>query len=405
MLKPGHPALAALLTALVALGPLSTDLYLPSLPALTAHFAADAAAGQATLSAFLLGLAGGQLIYGPLSDRFGRRPVLLFGLALYAVASVACVFAPSMPWLIAARFLQAAGACVGPVLGRAVVRDVYGREGAARMFSYMSAAMALAPMIGPVLGGVIESAAGWRANFAALSAYGVGALTLTLLLLPETHREREGVALSPARVAAVYGGFFRERAYFGYTLAYAFGYCGIFAFISGSSFVLLEAAGLTPTQYGFCFAVAVAGYVAGTLLSGRMSARLGIDRLIAAGGAIGLVGGALLLALALADSGRTGLDGAAAVVGPMVLFMVGIGLVMPNATAGAIGPFPRAAGSASALVGFLQTTLAAIAGALVGLFHDGTAIPMALAIVLATAAILAAFFGLVRPFGSKPPAA
>ncbi|HEY7690009.1 MAG TPA: multidrug effflux MFS transporter [Dongiaceae bacterium] len=398
MLRPNHAAVTALLTALVALGPMSTDLYLPSLPALTAHFGVGESAGQLTLSAFLLGLAGGQIIYGPLSDRYGRRPVLLFGLALYAAASVVCIFAPSIAVLVVARFLQACGACVGPVLGRAVVRDVHGREGAARVLSYLSAAIALAPAIGPIVGGFVETWFGWRANFAVLSLYGAAALALTFAILPETNAHPDSGRLSPARMIRGYVSFFGERAYFGYVLTCALSYCGIFAFISASSFILVDAAGLSPALYGFCFAAVVVGYIAGTLTSGRLSTRLGIDRLIAIGSVVSFAGAALVLILALLNPARTGIPAAIAVVGPMMLFLAGVGLAMPNAIAGAIGPFPRAAGTASALLGFLQMAMAAIVGVLVGHFHDGSAVPMGVALVAVTAGILVSFFGLVRPF-------
>ncbi len=309
MLRPNHAAVTALLTALVALGPMSTDLYLPSLPALTAYFGVGEAAGQLTLSAFLLGLAGGQIIYGPLSDRYGRRPVLLFGIGLYAAASIVCAAASSIEALVIARFCQACGACVGPVLGRAVVRDVYGREGAARIMSYMSAAIALAPAIGPIIGGFVETWFGWRANFVVLLLYGAAALALTFLLLPETNTHRDTGRMSPARIARAYISFFGERAYFGYVFTVAFGYCGIFAFISASSFILVDSAGLSPGLYGFCFAAVVLGYIAGTLISGRLSARLGIDRLIAIGSLVGFAGALLVLILALLKSGAHGNPG------------------------------------------------------------------------------------------------
>src|SRR5262249_12264350 len=181
-------AVTALLTAMVALGPISTDLYLPSLPGLARYFDVSVADAQLTLSSFLIGLATAQLIYGPLSDRFGRRPVLLVGLAIYVIASIVCAFAPSVPVLIFMRFLQAVGACVGPVLGRAVVRDVHGRDGAARVLAYMSAAMALAPAIGPIIGGFLEEWYSWRANFLALVCYGIVGLVLTWQILPETNK-------------------------------------------------------------------------------------------------------------------------------------------------------------------------------------------------------------------------
>jgi len=397
MRPPNSLPVTALLTALVALGPISTDLYLPSLPSLARYFAVGVGDIQLTLSVFLVGLATAQLVYGPLSDRFGRRPVLLVGLAIYAVASVVCMLSPSVPVLVAARFVQAVGACVGPVLGRAIVRDVYGREGAARVLAYMSAAMALAPAIGPILGGFLEQWFGWRINFLALVLYGTGGLIITWRILPETNKAPDEQAAQVIRILLGYRGFLNHRAYVGYVLCCAFAYSGIFAFISGSSYVLQEVVGLGPIGFGLCFAGIVIGYIIGTVMAGRLSRRLGIDRLVAVGAGIGVAGGALLLALALAASAETAIGGALLIVGPMLVFMIGVGLVLPNSIAGAIGPFPRAAGAASALLGFTQMTGAAAIGIAVAALYDGSAVPMTATIALAALGVLLAFLLLVRP--------
>jgi DHA1 family bicyclomycin/chloramphenicol resistance-like MFS transporter len=396
MRPPNSLPVTVLLTALVALGPISTDLYLPSLPSLARYFAVGVDDIQLTLSVFLVGLATAQLVYGPLSDRFGRRPVLLVGLAIYVVASVVCMLAPSVRVLVVARFVQAVGACVGPVLGRAVVRDVYGREGAARVLAYMSAAMALAPAIGPILGGFLEEWFGWRINFLVLVLYGSGGLVLAWRILPETNKAPDLQAAQPVRIILGYRGFLNHRAYVGYVLCCAFAYSGIFAFISGSSYVLQEVVGLGPIGFGLCFAGVVIGYIIGTMVAGRLSRQLGIDRLIAVGAGIGVAGGALLLVLALAVPAHGALAGALLIVGPMLVFMIGVGLVLPNAIAGAIGPFPRAAGAASALLGFTQMTAAAAIGIAVAALYDGTAIPMTATIAVVAVGVLLAFWMLVR---------
>jgi DHA1 family bicyclomycin/chloramphenicol resistance-like MFS transporter len=390
------PAVTILLAALVALGPVSTDLYLPSLPGLVSAFATDVAEVQLTLSVFLVGLAGGQLVYGPLSDRFGRRPVLIAGLVIYAGATVACALAPSMGVLIGARFLQAVGACAGPVLGRAIVRDVHGREGAARILSYMAAAMALAPAVGPILGGFLEVWFGWQANFVALLVYGVAGLAATLVLLPETNAHKDEAATRPLRIVGNYGALVRHREFLGYALCVAFAYSGIFSFISGSSFVLVDVIGLAPDQYGFCFAAIVVGYIAGTAIGGRITRRHGIDRMVALGAAVSIAGALVLVALGWFGP-DAGYAGAAAIVLPMMVFMAGTGFVMPNSMAGAIGPFPQMAGSASALLGFLQMGVGAGVGIGVGHLHDGTARPMTTAIALAAVLVLLCHRFLVRP--------
>ncbi len=396
MRPPNSFPVTALLTALVALGPISTDLYLPSLPSLARYFNVGVDDIQLTLSVFLVGLATAQLVYGPLSDRFGRRPVLLVGLAIYVVASFVCMLSPSVPVLVVARFVQAVGACVGPVLGRAIVRDVYGREGAARVLAYMSAAMALAPAIGPILGGFLENWFGWRINFLALVVYGSGGLVIAWRILPETNGAPDLQAAQLIRILLGYRGFLNHRAYVGYVLCCAFAYSGIFAFISGSSYVLQEVVGLGPIGFGLCFAGVVIGYIIGTVIAGRLSRRLGIDRLIAVGAGIGVGGGALLLALALADTPRSGLAGALLIVGPMLVFMAGVGLVLPNSIAGAIGPFPRAAGAGSALLGFTQMTVAAAIGIAVAALYDSSSVPMTATIAAVAVGVLLAFTLLVR---------
>ena len=396
MRSPSSLSVTALLTALVALGPISTDLYLPSLPSLARYFAVGVDDIQLTLSVFLIGLATAQLVYGPLSDRFGRRPVLLVGLVIYVAASFACMLSPSVPVLVVARFVQAVGACVGPVVGRAIVRDVYGREGAARVLAYMSAAMALAPAIGPILGGFLEEWFGWRINFLALVIYGSGGLVIAWRILPETNEAPDLHAAQPIRILLRYRGFLNHRAYVGYVLCCAFAYSGIFAFISGSSYVLQEVVGLGPIGFGLCFAGVVIGYIIGTVVAGRLSRRLGIDRLIAVGAGIGVVGGVLLLTLALATAAHGAISGALLIVGPMLVFMIGVGLVLPNSIAGAIGPFPRAAGAASALLGFTQMTVAAAVGIAVAALYDGSSVPMTATIASVAVGVLSAFILLVR---------
>jgi len=392
--RPDNLAVAVLLTALVAFGAISTDLYLPSLPAIARAFASDTAEVQLTLSVFLAGFAASQVVYGPLSDRYGRRPVLIAGLGLYVAASLACMAAPDIGFLIAARFLQALGACAGVVLGRAVVRDVYGRERAAKALSYMSMAMALAPALGPILGGYLQVWFGWRANFLVLASFGASCLLAVFLLLPETNPSRDAAATRGAQMLRNYLTLARDPAYVGYVLVGAFAYGGIFAFISGSSFVLIDVLGLSPDRYGLCFGAVVVGYMIGTFASGRLSLAVGLDRLILTGTLVGLAGGVLALGLALSD-----VLGVAAVVAPTFLYLIGAGLMLPNAIAGAIGPYPTMAGTASAFLGVVQMGLAACIGIAVGHLHDGTARGMFAATAAVAAGALASYLLLVRRDG------
>jgi DHA1 family bicyclomycin/chloramphenicol resistance-like MFS transporter len=395
--RPDSLAVAALLTTLVAFGPISTDLYLPSLPSLRAVFDTDVARVQLTLSVFLAAFAVGQLIYGPLSDRFGRRPVLLGGVTVYFLAGLACASAPSIEALIAGRFVQAVGACSGVVLARAVVRDVYGRERAAKVFAYMGAAMALAPLVGPVIGGYLQIWFGWRASFLCLAAFGAASLAAVWLMLAETNPRPDPQALSPRRMVGNFRRMLGDRAYVGYVLSAAFSYSGLFAFISGSAFVLMDLLGLSPDRYGLCFATVVAGYICGSTGAGRLTLGLGTDRLIAVGVAVNAIGGGLMAALAWSGAVAPGLPGVAAIVGPMFVYMIGMGITLPNAMAGAIGPFPEMAGAASALLGFIQMGAASLLGVAVGHLHDGTALPMATAIALMGCAALVIYFSVLRP--------
>ena len=395
--RPESFAIAALLTALVALGPISTDLYLPSLPALRGAFGTDVAMVQLTLSVFLAAFAAGQLIYGPLSDRFGRLPVLLIGVGLYLLASLACALATSIETLIAFRLVQALGACSGVVLGRAVVRDIHDRERTAKVFAYMGAAMGLAPLVGPVLGGQIEVWFGWRANFLLLASFGGACLAGVWLMLSETNRRPDPLALDRRRMAGNFRRMLADRVYVGYVLCATFSFSGLFAFISGSSFVLIDQVGLGPDRYGLCFAAIVVGYICGTAAAGRLTLGLGTDRLIAAGVAVNALAGGTMAALAWGGLVPQGLGGVLAIVGPMFVYMVGMGLTLPNAMAGAIGPFPAMAGAASALLGFVQMGTAALVGVAVGHLDDATARPMATAIAFMGAMALAVFFGVLRP--------
>lgn len=385
-LAPDGFSFRALLTLLVAFGPLSTDLYLPSLPSIATHFAVGAAEAQLTLSVFLLGFAGGTLIWGPLSDRFGRRPTMLAGLAFFFVATLACAAAESMTQLIVARFVQAIGACVGPVVARAVVRDVFAREEAARVLSYMAMAMGLAPMVGPVIGGMLEAAFGWRSNFILIAAVGAVALAATFRALPETNRHPNAEATRPSRMAAQFRELAGHRPYVGYALTVALAYSGIFAFISGSSFVLIRLFGVSPPAFGWLFAACVAGYMTGAFLSGRFTRRVGLHRMILVGGTVASTGGLAMTAFAL-----TGSTAPWGIVLPMVAFLMGVGMMMANSQAGAVAPFPRMAGAASALLGFVQMTIAAAVGVAVGHVLETSALPMAAAIALSGLGALAVF--------------
>ncbi len=399
---PESHGTTGVLIGLVALGAISTDLYLPSLPSIGRDLGADIARTQLTLGVFLAAFALAQLVLGPLSDRFGRRPVLLAGAAIYTAASIACALAQSIDALIVARGVQAIGACAGVVIGRAVVRDIYGRERAARMLAYISSAMALLPAFGPIVGGVVEVWLGWRWNFVILAGFGSIVLLGTAGGLAETNAWRDPAALAPQRLVANYARLLSNRSFIGFALAVAFSYAGLFTFISGSSFVIIDALGVPPDRFGYFFAGAVAGYITGTQIAGKFTLKLGIERMVLMGARVGVAGGLAMAIVAWSGWVGPGMAGAVTLVIPMAVFMVGIGIVMPNANAGAIGPFATMAGAASAVVGFLQMSIAAVIGVVFGQLHDGSPRPMASLIAAMSLLVLFCAHGLARSRRQTP---
>lgn len=396
MLNKGSAAVAGIIAALVALGPLSTDMYLPAMPSMAADLGVGIDSVQLTLSVFLLGFAVSQLFYGALSDRFGRKPVLLGSLVLYTIASFGCSTAHDVGELIAWRFVQSVGACAGPVLGRAMVRDIYGRTEAARVLSYISTAMAVAPAAAPLAGGYIVVAFGWASVFVLLGGLGIVAFLVMALLVPETVPAKDPGAISPINMLRNFIHLLGHRVYLGYMLCCSAVFAGLFAFISGSSFVIIEHFGYAEQHFGLFFALAVAGYMSGTLIGGRLSGRVRADTLIRAGALLAAGAGGAMLAGALVP-----VDHVAAVIVPMMFYMAGAGIVMPQTLAGALAPFPSMAGAASALFGFVQMALSAGVGVLVGVFHDGSPVSMATAIAITGVATMASYVLLVARAGAS----
>ena len=360
-LKPGSGALILLLALLTAVGPLSTDMYLPSLPAISTAFATDAGEVQLTLSVFLVGFALGQIIYGPVADQYGRKPVLLAGLSVFTAASLGCMAAASIGALIGARFIQAVGACAAVVLARAVVRDLHTSEDSARILSLMGAIMGLVPAVAPIIGAVLEQSFGWRTSFALSAALAIALGLVVALWLPETVPGGARGRWSARGMVADFGRLAAHARFRRYTGAVCLGYGGLFAFISGSSFVLQGHYGLDELGFGLAFAAAVLGYIAGTLIAAAFTRKLGVDRTIAIG-TVAMAGGGLAMALLVLIEPPHYLH----VLAPMVAYMAGVGLTLPSAMAGAITPFPERAGTASSLVGFSQMTFAAVIGIMVG---------------------------------------
>ncbi len=377
--------LLILLGALTAFAPMSIDMYLPSLPTLRVALATDAAKVQLTLVAFFIGLSAGQLAYGPAADRFGRKPVLLAGICLYVVASAGCALAGDITSLIVCRLLQALGGCAGVVIARAVVRDRYDQQDSARIFSILMLVMGVAPIVAPLVGGWLLVAAGWRAIFWALTAFGLACLVATVGWLPET-RGPAGAVEEAGGVGGVYSRLLRHPVFLRGVVSGGLAQAGMFAYIAGSPFVFIELHHVPASTYGWLFGANASGLIGASQLNRHLLSRFPAQRLLGAGLAVAACGGLALFAVV--SSGSPSL---AWITAPLFVYVASLGLVMPNVVAVAMAPFPGQAGSASGLLGAIQFGLAAIAGTAVGWLSDGTALPMAIVIAVCGVASLTAY--------------
>lgn len=391
-----HTGVAAIIAVSFAILPLATDTVVASLPGMGRYFGVSASQAQITLSVFVIAVALSQLIYGPLSDRYGRRPVLIGGGTLFALASVACTLAPDIETLIAARFIQGLGCCAPVVVSRAVVRDIHGAEGAARMMSYISSAMAMIILAGPMIGGALEQQIGWRAVFVFLTLVGALLIACYALLLPESNPHVGTVDFDLRRFAGEARRMLGNRRFLGNTLCVCGTYCVVMSFLSAGPFVLIDLLGLSPQRFGMLFGLCILGYVIGTLVGGRLMNRFGALRLMGIGTTMTALAGLAMLGLALA-----GARSAAAIFVPYVFFTLGNGFVQPAAMAGAIAPFPKLAGTASAVMGFLTQSTGAIAGYVVVRLYDNSPIPMTLAIAAASVGMFASYRLLLKPAGTR----
>ncbi|MGC4043469.1 MAG: multidrug effflux MFS transporter [Armatimonas sp.] len=388
-------AFTLLLAALTALTALSIDMSLPALPQLQRAFKASAGGVQLTLSLFLVGYGVGQLVCGFLSDRFGRRPVLLAGLALFTVAGLACAFSPSLPALVVLRLLQGMGASVGPILARAMVRDRFGvsRE-AVSVLSQITQVMIVAPLLAPTLGEYLLALWGWPAIFFVLGATGAIVGVICLLRLPETlptalDQDAAPIEQTPSLKDGLHA-VFSHRASLRYSLGVALASAGMFAYISASPLVFMEVFQVPQRQFGLFFAFTAAALLVGATVNRALVRRHISSRTLARAGAwiIG-VAGSLVALLALLKFG-----GLAGVIAPMMLYLFGQGLLQPNATALAMEPHVRTAGAVSSIMGGAQTLGGALAATAVGMFYDHSTSSMAITVgVLAVLALLASLWG------------
>lgn len=386
-----------ILGALSAFGPLAIDFYLPAFPAMAQAFATDEKHVQATLAAYFLGLSIGQLAYGPVADRFGRRKPLMFGVTLFTLASLACAYAPNLDTLVLARFVQALGGCAGMVLSRAIVSDKCDPVASAKVFSQLMLVMGLAPILAPMLGGVLVNVAGWQSIFLALSLFSAGCLLAVSLGLPESLPEH--IPRQPLSGAMrQYLRLFADRVFVGHALTGGIAIAGMFAYIAGSLFVFIKLYGVPAEHYGWLFGTNAAGFILVAQVNARLLAKRGPAFLLARAVWLYLAAGLVLLAVAAMRPTQLW-----PLLVPLFVCISSLGCIIPNASACAMSGQGARAGSASALMGCLQFSVAAGAAALVGLLHDGSAVPMALVISLCGALVVSVAL-LTRRLPAKAPA-
>ncbi|KRA93631.1 MFS transporter [Pseudomonas sp. Root68] len=365
-----------ILGALSAFGPLAIDFYLPAFPAMAQAFGTDENHVQMTLAVYFLGLSIGQLAYGPVADRFGRRIPLLIGVGLFTAASVACAFAPSLEWLIGARFIQALGGCAGMVISRAVVSDKCDAVGSAKVFSQLMLVMGLAPILAPLLGGLLVNTTGWQSIFLALTGFSALAGLAVATGLPESmpaHMPRQPLSGALRQ----YGRLLADPIFLGHALTGGIAIAGMFAYIAGSPFVFIKLYGVPAEHFGWLFGINAAGFILVAQVNARLLAKRGPAFLLARAVWVYLAAGLTLFAISSLHTAQLW-----PVLLPLFVCIASLGCILPNASACAMNGQGARAGSASALLGCLQFSVAAGASALVGVLHDGSAVPMAMVISL-----------------------
>jgi DHA1 family bicyclomycin/chloramphenicol resistance-like MFS transporter len=369
--------LVILLGSMTAFGPMAIDMYLPSLPTIGASLNATAGQTQATMGAFLAGMAIGQFFYGPASDRIGRKAPVLLGAGVFALASVICANATSIEMLLGARFLQALGACSGAVVARAIVRDLYNHTETARMLSLLTLVMGLAPILAPLLGGFLMTIGGWQANFWAQMVFGLAVGAATLFQLKESRSEATAVQARSENPLQAYGALIRQRRLVGYTLAGALNGAALFTYVSSSPELLIKTYGISPQMFGWVFGLNAVGIIGGGQVNRWVLRTYTPDQVLRAASL-----SAAIVATLLALAASTGLGGAWTVMPLLFLLLSSFGFMQGNTMAGALNVDPLRAGSISALMGGVSFASGAIASTAVGILHDGTARPMAMTILL-----------------------
>ena len=390
-----RPALTVLLLALLlGIQPVTTDLYPPALPALSTGFGAGMAQAQLTFTALLLAFGVSQLVLGPLSDRFGRRPTLLCGLAAYVAAAIGSAMAPSIDLLIVWRAAQGAAMGAAVMCARAIVRDLYLPGDGARVMSRALTGLGVMACLCAPLGGLVSDLFGWRAALMVLAVFGAGTLALVALRFDETLAQRRLDALEIGSLLSTWGTVLRNPTFLAFTALTTAAYGLLFTFLAASSFTFIQVLGLSKTQYGLVMLWGSGVYICGTFLCRYWLQRHGVAGSVARGAVLSLAGGTALGLLALA-----GVQAVWAIVAPLTLAMLGHGIHQPCGQTGAVGPFPRAAGAASALNGFVMMLAAFGIGGWLGVRMDGTVLPLALGIWFWSACIALVAWTLVKKYG------
>ncbi len=397
MLAHSRRAPILLLGALSGLTALSIDMSLPALPTLTTVFGTTAEKAALTLSMFLAGYSVSQLFYGPLADRFGRRGPLLVGLVLFTTAGIGCALSRSIVQLLLWRLVQGVGACAGPILARAVVRDLYDRRRAVQILSYLTLIMSVAPLLAPIVGGYLLLLH-WRAIFATLALIGGAVLAATWFMLPESIPRRDPRATRPVELSRNLFDFLRRPVCIGYALLVCFIFCGLFSYISNSPFVLIEVFGIPSNRFGYVFGLTALALMTGALLNTRLVNRVASATILRLGVGLILAGGVGIVACATLRLG-----GVVGIVGPMLVYIVGMGMIVPHAIVAAMEPVPHMAGFASSLIGSLQTAGGGLVGYVVGALYDGTAMPLALAVGISAALAGLTYFAFLGRLAETRP--
>ena len=391
--RPTPWRLLALLIAMTGVGSLSLNVLVPAIPGLAVKFQTDAASVQLTVSLYLMGLAVAQLVFGPLSDRFGRRPVILAGLAIATIASTAAIFAAGIATLIAARLVQSLGASTGQTIGRAIIRDLYDREHAASMIGLVTSVVVLLPMVAPLIGGILDTLFGWESIFVFSALVAGGVFAWAVLALPETRRasiapDGHGHFLAEVRALCA------SPRFFGYALCAGLGSAPFFSFLGAAPHVVVGMLGHSSAEYGVWFFLPSIGFMAGNFAVSRLSRRFTIDTLIWWGIVLTIVGCVLNIVVYRAFPGWD----MATIFLPQIVIGLGNGLLLPTSIAGAVSIRPQVAGTASGMTGFIQMGIGAVAAQLSGhvIGNASDAMPMLWLMLAFGLALAAAFLVLVR---------